>query len=164
MSLVESLAHLAEPWATAYDNSKLLMNGVMFSHIGGFLLAGGLALAADRSVFRSTSADTSVRRIHVAELNAIHTPVLIGLALAFASGILLFLADVSTFATAPVFWIKLGLLAVLLANGAVLRKTGHRLAAGEVTERGWQALRRSAAASSLLWLLAVLTGVMLVNL
>ena len=164
MSLVESLAHLAEPWAAVYDNSKLLMNAVMFSHVGGFLLAGGLALAADRSVFRATSADAAVRRVHVAELNAIHTPVLVGLAIAFASGFLLFLADVSTFATAPVFWIKMGFLAALLVNGATLRKAGHRLAAGEVTERSWQALRRSAAASSLLWLVAVLTGVMLVNL
>ena len=164
MSLVESLTHLAEPWATLYDNSTLLMNGVMFSHIGGFLVAGGLALAADRSVFRASKADASVRRVHVAELNAIHTPVVVGLGLSFVSGFLLFFADVSTFATAPVFWIKMGFLAALLLNGAALRRTGHQLAAGDMTERAWQALRRSAAASSLLWLVAVLTGVMLVNL
>lgn len=164
MTFVESLAHLAEPWATAYDNSKLLMNGVMFSHIGGFLVAGGLALAADRSVFRATTAEASVRRLHVAELNAIHTPVLIGLIVAFASGLLLFLADVSTFATSPVFWIKMGFLALLLGDGAALRKLGRRLATEDVSERAWQALRRSAAASSLLWFVAVLTGVMLVNL
>jgi hypothetical protein len=164
MTFVESLAHLAEPWATAYDNSKLLMNGVMFGHIGGFLVAGGLALAADRSVFRATTADASVRRVHVAELNAIHTPVLIGLIVAFASGLLLFLADVSTFATSPVFWIKMGFLALLLGNGAALRKLGHRLSMEDVSDRAWQALRRSAAASSLLWFVAVLTGVMLVNL
>ena len=164
MTLVESIAHFAEPWATAYGDSKLLMNGVMFSHIGGFLLAGGLALAADRTVFRAIGADADARRVHLAELNAVHTPVLIGLAVAFLSGILLFLADVETFATAPVFWIKMGFLALLLGNGAALRKTGHRLATEEVSERAWQALRRSAAASSLLWLVAVLTGVMLVNL
>ncbi len=164
MPIVDMLAHLAEPWANAYDNSKFLMNGVMFSHIGGFLLAGGLALAADRSVFRATGADVAVRRLHVAELNAIHVPVLIGLAVSFASGFLLFLADVPTFATAPVFWVKMGFLAALLGNGAALRRTGHRLASGEMSERSWQALRRSAAASSLLWVVAVLTGVMLVNL
>ena len=164
MTFVESLTHLAEPWATAYDNSKLLMNGVMFSHIGGFLVAGGLALAADRSVFRASTADASVRRVHVAELNAVHAPVLIGLIVAFASGLLLFLADVSTFATSPVFWIKMGFLALLLGNGAALRKLGHRLATEDVSDRAWQALRRSAAASSLLWFVAVLTGVMLVNL
>jgi len=164
MSIIESLAHLAEPWANAYDNSKLLMNGVTFSHVGGFLVAGGLAIAADRSVFRAGSADAAVRRVHLAELNAIHTPVLIGLAVSFASGFLLFLADVQTFATAPVFWIKMGFLLLLLGNGAALRKAAHRLANAEVTERSWQALRRSAAASTLLWLVAVLAGVMLVNL
>lgn len=164
MPLVESLAHLAEPWAAAYDNSKLLMNGVMFSHIGGFLVAGGLALAADRSVFRATGADMSVRRVHVAELNAVHTPVLFGLLVSFASGFLLFLADVPTFATSPVFWIKMGFLGLLLWNGSALRRLGHRLATEDVSERAWQTLRRSAAASSFLWFVAVLTGVMLVNL
>lgn len=164
MTIVESLAHLAEPWASAYDNSKLLMNGVMFSHIGGFLVAGGLALAADRSVFRAAGADAAARQVHLAELNAIHTPVVLGLIVSFASGILLFLADVPTFATAPVFWIKMGFLALLLGNGAALRRTGHRLASAEVSDRAWQSLRRSAAASTLLWLVAVLTGVMLVNL
>lgn len=164
MTIVESLAHFAEPWAAAYDNSKLLMNGVMFSHIGGFLVAGGLALAADRSVFRAVGGDATARRLHVTELNAMHTPVVVGLLVSFASGLLLFFADVSTFATAPVFWIKMGFLALLLGNGAVIRRTGHRLASVEVSERAWQSLRRSAAASSLLWLVAVLTGVMLVNL
>ena len=164
MTLLESIARLAEPWATAYAESRLLMNAVMFGHVGGFLLAGGLALAADRTVFRASDADPDARRVHLAELNTVHTPVLMGLAVAFLSGILLFLTDVETFATAPVFWIKMGFLVLLLGNGAALRKAGHRLVTGEVSDRTWQALRRSAAASSLLWLVAVLTGVMLVNL
>jgi hypothetical protein len=58
----------------------------------------------------------------------------------------------------------MGFLALLLANGSGLRKTAQRLDPGEATDRDWQALRRSAAASTLLWLVAVLTGVMLVNL
>jgi len=164
MTLVESLAHLAEPWATAYGDSKLLMNGVMFSHVGGFLLAGGLALSADRTVFRAIGADVDTRRVHLAELNAVHMPVLVGLGVAILSGVLLFLADVPTYATAPVFWVKMGFLVLLLGNGAALRKAGHRLAEGDIPTGAWKALRRSAAASSLLWLVAVLTGVMLVNL
>lgn len=164
MTLVESLARIAEPWATAYGDSKLLTNAVMFSHIGGFLLAGGLALAADRTVVRASTADPGTRRLYLAELNAVHTPVLLGLAVAFLSGLLLFLADVETFATAPVFWIKMGFLTLLLVNGAALRKLGHRLVSTDQSEPGWRSLRRSAAASSVLWLVAVLTGVMLVNL
>jgi hypothetical protein len=164
VTLVESIAHIAEPWATAYDNSKFLMNTVMFSHIGGFLMAGGLALASDRAVFRAARADAGTRRVHIAEINAIHAPVIVGLVVAFLSGILLFLADVSTFATAPVFWIKMGFLVLLLGNGAVLRNAGHRLARDGSSEGAWKTLRRSAGASSILWLVAVLTGVMLVNL
>jgi hypothetical protein len=164
MTLVEILAHIAEPWATAYDNSKLLMNGVMFGHVGGFLIAGGLAIAADRVVIRATNASADARRVHLGEFHAVHGPVLMGLAVTFATGLLLFLADVETFATAPVFWIKMGFLALLLVNGSGLRKSAHRLGAGEASDGDWQALRRSAAASTLLWLVAVLTGVMLVNL
>ena len=164
MTIVESLAHLAEPWATAYDNSKLLMNGVMFGHVAGFLIAGGLAIAADRAVIRATAAGPDSRRVHLSEFHTVHAPVLIGLAVTFATGLLLFLADVETFATAPVFWIKMGFLALLLANGAGLRRAARRLDAGDAPDRDWQALRRSAAASTLLWLVAVLTGVMLVNL
>jgi len=162
MSLVETISHFAKPWATAYADSKLLMDAVTFLHVGGFLLAGGLALSADRAVFRARNADETTRRVQLAELNAVHTPVLVGLAVAFVSGLLLFLSDVDTFATAPLFWIKMGFLVLLLGNGAVLSRAGHRLAQGD--GGSWRVLRRSAAASSALWLVAVLTGVMLVNL
>jgi uncharacterized membrane protein len=164
MSLVETISHFAKPWATAYGDSKLLMNSVTFVHVAGFLVAGGLALSADRAVFRARNADEATRRVQLAELNAVHTPVLVGLAVAFVSGLLLFLSDVATFATAPVFWIKMGFLVLLLGNGAVLSRAGHRLAQGDGDGGSWKVLRRSAAASSALWLVAVLTGVMLVNL
>ena len=164
MTLVETLTQFAKPWASAYSDSKLLMNSVTFLHVAGFLVAGGLALSADRAVFRAARADDATRRVHVSELNAVHTPVLAGLAVAFVTGILLFLSDVATFATAPVFWVKMGFLVLLLGNGAVLSRAGNRLANGEEGARNWQVLRRSAAASSALWLVAVLTGVMLVNL
>jgi uncharacterized membrane protein len=164
MTPIESLAHLAKPWADAYANSKLLMDGVTFLHVAGFLVAGGLAISADRAVFRAARADDLTRRVQVSELNAVHVPVLAGLALAFLTGLLLFLADVETFATSPVFWVKMGFLVLLLGNGAVLSRAGHRFANGDAGEGNWKVLRRTAAASSALWLVAVLTGVMLVNL
>ena len=58
----------------------------------------------------------------------------------------------------------MGFLALLLVNGSGLRKSAQRLGTGDAPDRDWQALRRSAASSTLLWLVAVLTGVMLVNL
>jgi len=158
------MAHLAKPWADAYANSKLLMDSVTFLHVAGFLVAGGLALSSDRAVFRATRADEVTRRVQVSELNAVHAPVLLGLAVACLTGVLLFLSDVETFATSPVFWIKMGFLVLLLGNGALLSRAGHRAAAGGAGEGNWKVLRRTAAASSALWLVAVLTGVMLVNL
>jgi amino acid transporter len=164
MTLVETLVRIAEPWATAYGNSKWLMNGVMFGHVGGFLAAGGLAIAADRAMIRAARAGADARRVHLSEFHAVHAPVLLALAVTFATGVLLFLADVETFATAPVFWVKMGFLALLLVNGSGLRKAARRLDPSGAPDRDWQALRRSAAASTLLWMVAVLTGVMLVNL
>jgi len=158
------MAHFAKPWADAYANSKLLMDSVTFFHVVGFLVAGGLALSADRAVFRAARADEVTRRVQLSELNAVHTPVLLGLAVAFVTGGLLFLSDVETFATSPVFWIKMGFLVLLLGNGAVLSRAGHRAAGGDAGGENWTLLRRTAAASSALWLVAVLTGVMLVNL
>ena len=40
---------------------------------------------------------------------------------------LLTAADLETFATSPVFWVKLGLVTLLLANGLVLERTESRL-------------------------------------
>src|SRR5512147_1671286 len=113
MSVVETLTQFAKPWASAYADSKVLMDSVTFLHVAGFLVAGGLALSADRAVFRAARADEATRRVHVAELNAVHLPVLAGLAVACLTGILLFLADVETFATSPVFWVKMGFLVLL---------------------------------------------------
>ncbi|HQR18763.1 MAG TPA: hypothetical protein PK948_10345 [Gemmatimonadales bacterium] len=164
MSLVETLSRLAEPWATAYADSKWIMNTVLFSHVAGFVVAGGFALASDRSLLRAAQAAAEVRAVRLADLEGVHRPVLIGLAVALLSGILLFLADVETFALAPVFWIKMAFLVLLLVNGARVRALGRRLAGGTAPDSAWASLQRAAVASTGLWLVAVLTGVMLVNL
>ncbi len=162
MTILETIARVAEPWARAYGDSTLLMNGVTFTHVAGFLVAGGLALSADRAVLRNGGPGAPA--FDPAAFESVHAPILLGLGVTILSGVLLFLSDVQTFATSPVFWSKMGLLALLLGNGAALRRTAQRMASSAEPGRAWQALRRSAQASSILWLVAVLTGVMLVNL
>jgi hypothetical protein len=162
MTTLETIAQVAEPWARVYGDSKLLMTGVTFMHVTGFLIAGGLALSADRAVLRNGG--PAAPAFDPAAFESLHAPILLGLGVTVLSGVLLFLSDVRTFAASPVFWSKMGFLAILMGNGVALRRTAQRVASGTESARVWQALRRSALVSSILWLVAVLTGVMLVNL
>ena len=57
--------------------------------------------------------------------------VIAGLAMLFATGLLLFAADVDTFLPSRMFWIKMGLVALLLANGAMMRVAQHQAERGD---------------------------------
>jgi hypothetical protein len=162
MTTLETIAQLAEPWARAYGDSKLLMTGVTFAHVTGFLVAGGLALSADRAVLRNNG--PAVTPFDPEAFDAMHSPILLGLGITILSGVLLFLSDVPTYAASPVFWSKMGLLALLMGNGAALRRMARHVSSGADPAAAWRLLRRPAQLSSILWLVAVLTGVMLVNL
>ena len=160
---VASVAELTAPWAHRYEDSVLLQSLVMFAHLGSLLLAGGFAIAADRTALRAARPDGSALRIPALEQIAdTHGPVLVGLALAFVSGVLLLAADVETFLGSPVLWLKLALIAVLLVNGALLRRAQHA-ASGDLAVRGWDGLRNAAARSMALWFALVLVSVVMVN-
>ncbi|HEV2291742.1 MAG TPA: hypothetical protein VGR60_07865 [Gemmatimonadales bacterium] len=156
---------LAQPWADLYNDRTVLQVGVTFLHIGGFVVAGGLALAADRSTLRVAGEPAQIRGHHLAELGAVHRPVLIGLVVTFLSGVLLFGSDVATYGPSYFFWGKMALIAGLLANGALLSRTERRLqAGGAAVDQDWTALRHRAVTSMALWLSIVLVGTILPNL
>lgn len=81
----------------------------------------------------------------------------VGVALALVTGLLLFLVKPADYLANPAFLAKLGLLALALANVALIHLgSGWRRA---TTGRGVsRALRLSAAASMLLWLGALVAG------
>ncbi len=159
MSVVSLATQLAAPWARLYADSKLVSTAVTFTHLGGLLLGGGFAIAADRMTLRRAPGDPSTQRAHLAELHAIHRPVLAGLTLTFLSGFLLLAADLKTFLPAPLFWVKMGVVALLLANGAMLQRaeTALRRGTGE-PGAGWRRLKQTAWASLGLWFGSVLLG------
>jgi hypothetical protein len=159
MSVVSFAAQLAAPWAHLYDDSKLISTAVTFTHLGGLLLGGGFAIAADRMTLRRAPADPTSQRAHLDELHAIHKPVLVGLTLTFVSGFLQLAADVKTFLPAPLFWVKMGVVALLLANGAMLQRTETALRRGTVEPgAAWRRLQQTAWASLGLWFGSVLLG------
>jgi hypothetical protein len=169
MGIVEGLAGVMSPWQSIYSDSLALSTTVTTVHIVSLLVSGGLAIAADRATLRALHRPVAERALPLAELGSVHRPVVITLAVLMASGILLFAADVETFAVSTLFWVKMGLIAALLANGAGLYRTEKRMAKPEVEEdpelsaKLWRRLGRRARTSLGLWLLVAVLGTVLTN-
>jgi hypothetical protein len=90
--------------------------------------------------------------------------VLVGLVMALGSGFLLWAADVQTFARSTVFWVKMLLLGLLLANGYLLARTETTLREGEPASPVlWARLRYISGASIALWLGLILAGTVLMG-
>ncbi len=164
MSLVHQLASVVAPWADFYNNSKAAQSAVMFGHFGGMMTAGGLALAADRSTLKAAAAPVTEHPRHLKELSTIHPIVIGALAVTGLSGLLMFAADLETLVATPTFWIKMGLIGLLLFNGWVMQRAERSLESGNPSDaRGWSRLRAASMVSLALWFAVVLAGSILPN-
>jgi hypothetical protein len=164
MSVVSIATEVVAPWARLYGDSKLLSTLVTFVHLGGLLAAGGFAIAADRATLRLRRNDVTAVVRHLGELQAVHRPVIIGLLLTLGSGLLMLAADLESLLPSVLFWIKMGTVTVLLANGAALQRAERDLRTGRGSpERAWRRLRLSAGASLGLWFGSVLLGTALLS-
>ena len=156
-----SLTDLMTSWGSLYANHAALRTVVEFVHVSALIIGGGLAIVSDRSLLRSNPDDAAARRHLLGALQGSHRLVIVSLALILLSGGLLFASDFATFLSSRFFWIKMGLVALLLVNGLVLRRAEQRAVAGDHT--AWKTLRVTAVASITLWLLTTLGGVALPN-
>jgi hypothetical protein len=166
--LVARLADLTGPWQSLYSDSKAVSASVAFAHVGGLLVGGGMAIAADRQTWRAARGTAEDQRRQLGELDQLHTIVLASLAVVALSGVAMFLADVEEFSTSITFWTKLALIALLLANGAMMTGTERRLRAAPVAGAtddeaavGWRRLTKHAIASMALWIAITFAGVLL---
>ena len=169
-SLIQAVATAVKPWSVLFSDYTAVSSAVTFFHLGGLLFAGGLAISSDRATFRALRGTDEDRSRLLTDLDNSHRWVLTGLAVIFASGILLALSDVKTFAYSPTYWIKMSLVVLLLANGVLLQRTEQRLRAGSLLPQStsppqklWSRLRFTAAASMTLWTAIVLAGVVLIE-
>jgi len=160
MTAVQALTNLVHPWATLYSNSSIVSNGVMFSHLSGLVLGGGGAVAADRASLRAVRASATQQASHLRELGLVHRAVIWGLSITFASGLLLAAADVETYATLPAFWVKMGLIMLLLANGFAMQRAERAIGAGSPA---WGRLHRTAIVSLVLWFAVLLASTFLTS-
>ena len=163
-SVTGGLARLAEPWAHLYADSKTVATIVTFGHVASLLMAGGLAVTTDRATLRALRLAAAERGRHLEELAGVHRLVVGGLTLSVITGVLLFASDVETFVGSKIFWVKMALICVLLANGLVMtRAEGALRADADEAAPAWVRLRRSAVVSVGLWYAITLAGVALVN-
>lgn len=169
-SLIQTVATAAKPWAALYSDYTAVSSAVTFLHLAGLLFAGGLAIATDRATLRALRGTDDDRSRVLTDLGNSHRWVIGGLSVIFASGILLALSDVKTFAYSPTYWIKMSLVVLLLSNGVLLQRTERKLREGNLLAQSaaprqklWSRLRFTAAASMTLWTAIVLAGVILVE-
>ncbi len=159
--LTETLMNLAAPWAKIYSHSKVVSATVTFLHIAPLIFGAGAAFVADRATLRVASLGTDERRRQLQELGKIHRVVIFGLGLSVVSGVLMFLSDVETFLPSPFYWVKLGLVALLLVNGFMMTQTEKALANNQDDTKLWGRLRTIALLSAVLWMATTLAGVVL---
>lgn len=153
------MPHLIALWAHLSRHNVGLSVTLTYLHLGGILLGGGLAVATDRASLRLSPTAAPDWPQELARLAGVHRWVLAGLALIFASGFLLMLTELESFATSTVFWTKMGLVALLLGNGFVRMRAEAALHTGRAT--AWRRFRRTSVASLVLWFLILLVGTLL---
>lgn len=147
---------LIERWAHLYSDSKALSAAVTYVHLAGILVAGGFAVVTDRaSLALAKERGPDVPR-ELARLDAVHTFVLAGLAVTATSGVAMLLADLHTYLTSLLFWTKMTLILVLLANGWLRLRAERSLANG--LDTAWTRFRRTSLASMVLWFTVLLAG------
>ena len=160
----ESLVKLVEPWSSFYSDSTVTSTLVVFGHIAALLFAGGLAVTLDRATLRATRAPAEVRARQLDDLRASHRLVVIGLGLSVVTGVLLFAADLETYFGSWIYWTKMGLIVLLLANGYMMTRTESRIrATPDSADAGWKSLRTAAVVSIILWFAISFLGVALVQ-
>jgi uncharacterized membrane protein len=155
------LSHLLESWSSLYANHAALRTAIEFTHIGGLVAGGGCAIAADLATITVAREGSATLTTQLQLLKRTHGLVVLGLVALVISGLLLFAADVETFLYSRIFWLKMGLMVLLLVNGALMLRGEHQVKRGE--PRAWARLHHTAAASLVFWFLTTLAGAALPN-
>jgi hypothetical protein len=147
---VTTLTQVAQTWSDLYSGSPVLRTTIGFSHLGALLVGGGCAVGDDLATLRAS--DLAHLPKH---RKGVHRTVVAGLAILIVSGALLFFANLDTYLYSKAFWIKMGLVLALFANGLAIVRA----------ERVWNEthIRRVARISLALWILTTFAGVVLMN-
>src|SRR5437879_12068752 len=117
MVVSTDLSHRPPLWTHCYGRTTAVSATLTYLHLGGVLLGGGVAIAADAATLRLSPETGPDSTRELDRLAAVHRWVVAGLTLIFASGVVMMLAKVGSVATSAVFWVKLGLVVLLIVTG-----------------------------------------------
>jgi len=140
-------------WSSAYAVHRAISVAIRFLHIAGLVVAGGTAIATDRTILLA-AADATRRPAALVTLSRSHYTVVPALALIVATGVLMTAADTATFFASPVYWTKQAFVVLLFANGYGL------VVAERLSKQGkpWKRLAIGSAASLFFWFVLLLLG------
>jgi hypothetical protein len=161
--LIRELAAFTAPWRSLFNHSAPVEMSVVGVHVLAMLVAGGLAIAHDRGTLRAGGWTPAIQAHHIAELYAVHRPVVFALAVCMLSGFALFAADVTTYVVSVPFWIKMALIAALLGNALLMTATEGtlRVDSGGGAALAWTRIRARSIVSAALWGAIVLVSIVL---
>lgn len=172
--MIDLLTNLFQPWADVYSASAWLPTTVIALHVLALFCGGGIAIAADRRMLLARPGSSEAFLAVAEDLRSTHGIVIGAIVLMVLTGVALATADIGTFAASPVFWGKMAVFAMLMANGVFMRNAETQLltnaretiemsVAGPEVTGPWTRLVRHAWVSLAGWFTVVLLGVIVAN-
>ena len=137
----------------------MLSVSVRYLHLAGLVVGAGTALATDRRILGAALSGPSEGAALLPALRAAHRVVVPALAVVLLTGALMTASDTGTFFASPLYWSKMGLVALLLLNGLGLLAAERAVARERAN--GWRWLVLVSGASLVLWLAILFAGVWL---
>jgi hypothetical protein len=147
-------------WSSYYGNHQLASVTVRFLHLAGLVMGGGTGLFADRQVLGAIRVGSQEREAVLATLSRAHAHVISWIVVVGSTGVLMTAADTSTFLASKLYWFKMGLVALLVANGVAMFFAERRSRQLGV-DAGWPRLVAISTMSAVLWLTTLFLGTLL---
>lgn len=157
VSLPDAVAGAIQAWAEFKQDHRVVSRLLAYSHLAGILLAGGTAITVDRGVMRAWRRAADARARVLEDLERAHRVVIPALVFVGLTGGLWTLSELDDFMASPIYWVKMGLVGLLILNGLVMLRA-ERAARLRPGDGEWRRLRAAAMASIALWFATLLAG------
>jgi hypothetical protein len=142
-------------WAAYYGDHQWVSVSIRYFHLAALIVGAGTAVSIDRQVIQAWRHAEGPAAV-IDALRASHRVVVPALVMVVASGVLMAMADWTTFAGSQLFWIKMGFVSLLLVNGAGLVAVERAHARRAAT--AWRWLVVGSGVSLFLWLFILWLG------
>jgi hypothetical protein len=158
--LLAVLVGITEWWSSYYGNHQLASVSIRFLHLAGIVMGAGTGLFADRQILGAVRAKMQEREAVLAAVNREHAHVVSWIIVIGTTGVLMTAADTSTFMVSKLYWIKMAMVGLLIANGIALLLAEQRARKIGV-DAGWPRLIAVSTISAILWLTILFLGTLL---